>query len=133
MLLVGIARIGNDPALRSTQQGKPVMDISLAFSYGRRGDDGKTPTTWVKGTLWGDRCEKLQPYLSKGQQIYVQLSDIHLNSYEKKDGGGTATELRGRIDTLEFVGESKKKDDAPQKPVKQEAPAIDELDDDIPF
>lgn len=133
MLLVGVARIGNDPALRTTAQGKPVMDISLAFQYGRKGDDGKHPTTWVKGSLWGDRCEKLQPYLAKGQQIYVQLSDIHINSYDKKDGSGTATELRGRIDTLEFVGEAKKKDDAAQKPVKQETPSIDELDDDIPF
>ena len=129
-----MARIGNDPALRSTAQGDTVMDLSLAFTLGRKGSDGKYATTWVKATLWGARCEKLHPYLSKGQQIYVELSELHMSSYEKKDGSGTATDLRARINTINFAGESKAKDEQKKPVSKQEdSKSFSDLDDDIPF
>ena len=41
MLLIGLARIGKDPAIRYTGDGKPVMDLSLAMDYGKKGADGK--------------------------------------------------------------------------------------------
>jgi single-stranded DNA-binding protein len=37
MLLIGLARIGKDPAIRYTGDGKPVMDLSLAMDYGKKG------------------------------------------------------------------------------------------------
>ena len=50
MLMIGLARLGNDPEVRFTPDGKAVMDLSLAFSYGRK-VDGKQPTQWVNGTM----------------------------------------------------------------------------------
>lgn len=84
MLMVGVARVGNDPVARYTPDGKPVMDISLAFDYGRKGNDGRRPTQWVNATMWGDRVERLQPYLSKGSQVFVTLSEPHIETYEKR-------------------------------------------------
>lgn len=145
MLMVGVARIGNEPVARYTPDGKAVMDISLAFDYGRKGGDGRRPTQWINATMWGDRVEKLQPYLSKGSQVFVTMSEPHIETYDKKDGSGQGFSLRARITELEFVGG--RRDDAggesggeaaaapPARAAKApaKAPGFDELDDDIPF
>lgn len=146
MLMVGVARVGNEPVARYTPDGKPVMDISLAFDYGRKGSDGRRPTQWINATMWGDRVEKLQPYLSKGSQVFVTLSEPHIETYEKKDGSGQGFSLRARITELEFVGG--RRDDsgasaeagaepaaaAPRGAAKTaKAGSFGDLDDDIPF
>jgi len=149
MLMVGVARVGNEPVARYTPDGKAVMDISLAFDYGRKGTDGRRPTQWINAAMWGDRVEKLQPYLSKGSQVFVTLSEPHIETYEKKDGSGQGFSLRARITELEFVGG--RRDDsggdgdssgagaptsAPARSASKpagKASGFDELDDDIPF
>ena len=149
MLMVGVARVGNEPVARYTPDGKAVMDISLAFDYGRKGNDGRRPTQWVNATMWGDRVEKLQPNLSKGSQVFVTLSEPHIETYEKKDGSGQGSSLRARIKDLEFVGGRRDEssdggDGAPMgggapaargggKLAAAKPPGFDELDDDIPF
>jgi single-strand DNA-binding protein len=146
MLMVGVARIGNEPVARYTPDGKAVMDISLAFDYGRKGSDGRRPTQWINAAMWGDRVEKLQPYLSKGSQVFVTLSEPHIETYDKKDGSGQGFSLRARITELEFVGGRRDESSAdapdmgggssaPARPAKAaaKAPGFDELDDDIPF
>jgi single-strand DNA-binding protein len=40
-----------------------VANVSLAFTYGKKGDDGKRPTQWVDASLWGQRAESLAPYI----------------------------------------------------------------------
>lgn len=147
MLMVGVARIGNEPVARYTPDGKAVMDISLAFDYGRKGNDGRRPTQWINAAMWGDRVEKLQPYLSKGSQVFVTLSEPHIETYEKKDGSGQGFSLRARVTELEFVGgrrEDAGGDSAPESsgaaPARSAPPkggakaaGFDALDDDIPF
>ncbi len=149
MLMVGVARVGNEPVARYTPDGKAGMDISLAFDYGRKGADGRRPTQWVNASMWGERVEKLQPYLSKGSQVFVTLSEPHIETYDKKDGSGQGFSLRARITELEFVGG--RRDDASEAPTEgagraasaaspraagktsAKGPGFDELDDDIPF
>ena len=112
MLMIGLARLGNDPELRFTPDGKAIMDLSLAFSYGRK-VDGKQPTQWVNGTMWGERCEKLKPHLAKGQLLFVSMTEPHVETYKRKDGTEGVT-LRARIGELEFAGA--KPDSQPQTP-----------------
>ncbi|MEY3621187.1 MAG: hypothetical protein RL132_269 [Pseudomonadota bacterium] len=100
MLMVGVARVGNEPVARYTPDGKAVMDISLAFDYGRKGSDGRRPTQWVNAAMWGDRVERLQPYLSKGSQVFVTLSEPHIETYEKKDGSGQGFSMRARVTAM---------------------------------
>lgn len=148
MLMVGVARIGNEPVARYTPDGKAVMDISLAFDYGRKGPDGRRPTQWVNASMWGDRVEKLQPYLSKGSQVFVTLAEPHIETYEKKDGSGQGSSLRARITDLEFVG-GRRDDSGGSETSESEGSSggagrqaasksaskqlFDSLDDDIPF
>lgn len=124
MITVGLARIGNEPVVRYTADSKPVLDLSLAYDYGRKDQSGKRPTQWVTATLFGDRAEKIATYINKGDQVSVQLSDVHVETFTKKDNSQGVT-LKARIADLEFV--SKRNAEAP-KP----AP-VHELDEDMPF
>ena len=133
MLMIGLARLGNDPELRYTQDGKAIMDLSLAFSYGRK-VDGKQPTQWVTGTMWGDRCEKLKPYLAKGQLLFVSMTEPHVETYKRKDGT-EGTTLRARVGELEFAG-PKPESQQETQPAAQKYPSrsyAGPIDDDNPF
>jgi len=129
MLMIGMARIGNDPEVRFTADGKALMDLSLAFNYGRK-VEGKQPTQWVTGTMWGDRCEKLKPYLTKGQLVFVQMTEPHIEEYKRKDGSGGVA-LRARIGELEFAGSRPEMPGTRPEPTKRGS--FDDLPDDIPF
>jgi len=133
MLMIGLARLGNDPELRYTQDGKAIMDLSLAFSYGRK-VDGKQPTQWVTGAMWGDRCEKLKPYLAKGQLLFVSMTEPHVETYKRKDGT-EGTTLRARVGELEFAG-PKPESQPETQPAAQKYPSrsyAGPIDDDNPF
>lgn len=98
----GLARIGKDVEVRYSPNGDAIANLSLAFTYGKKGADGKRPTQWVDATLWGKRAESLAPYLKKGGQIVVYLSDINIQTYDSKSGQGV--KLVGKVDDLELIG-----------------------------
>lgn len=134
----GLARIGKDAEVRFTPGGTAVANVSLAFTYGKKGDDGKRPTQWVDASIWGQRAEPMAPYLLKGKQIVAYLEDVHLQTYTKGDGTQN-TKMVARLADLEFVagGEQASSQPKPQ-PKPQAAPqsqgsGFDDMDDDIPF
>ena len=131
----GLARIGRDVELRYTNTNEPVANISLAFTYGKKGSDGKRPTQWVEGVLWGKRAESLAPYLRKGGQIVAYLEDVHLQTFQKNDGS-PASKLTGRISDIELIGGGESAPApaparAPAKP-KANSSGFDDFDD-VPF
>ena len=67
--LILIGRLTKDSEHRETQEGKKVLDMNIAVDDGY-GENKKT--IWIRASLWGDRGEKLQQYLVKGQQVYVE-------------------------------------------------------------
>lgn len=135
MIMCGVVRIGNEPVMRTTTGGDQVLELSLAYNYGRKGDDGKKPTQWISASMWGSRAEKLQPYLKKGDQIFVNLTDVHVTIYEKKDGSGQAHAVRAKVGEIELIAGGRSEARAEQKAEKPAAKAgsFDDLDDDIPF
>lgn len=134
----GLARIGKDAEVRFTPSGTAVANVSLAFTYGKKGDDGKRPTQWVDASIWGQRTEPMAPYLLKGKQIVAYLEDVHMQTYTKGDGT-TNTKMVARLADLEFVsdGYSDGQRAAPAKPAPAPRQAggsgFDDMDDDIPF
>jgi single-strand DNA-binding protein len=139
MMLTGIVRIGNEPVMRATNSGDPVLELNLAYNYGRRDDSGKKPTQWIYASLYGNRGEKLVPYLKKGDQIFVCLNDVHVSIYQKKDGSGEAYAVRAKVQEIELIGNrAAEMMPASQRPERQRpAPkpdaGFDAPDDDIPF
>lgn len=100
--MYGLARIGRDAEVRVTQGGDPVASLSLAFNYGRKDQQGNRPTQWVDGALWGKRAEALAPYLEKGTLIFVELEDVHIETFDGRSGPGH--KLAGRVTNIEFAG-----------------------------
>jgi single-strand DNA-binding protein len=140
--IFGLARIGRDVEVRRTTNDDAVASVSLAFTYGRKDNDGKKPTQWVDGALWGKRAEALAPYLVKGVLVTVAMEDAHTETYRKQDGT-EATKLTGRIIAIDLAGGGEKKaapTAAPAPRQQRTAPsrapaagAFDEMDDDVPF
>ena len=130
-----VFRIGNEPAIRFTPGGDAVLNLSLAYSYGRKGDDGKRPTQWVDASLWGKQAEVLQQYLIKGKQIGATLDDVHIEVFQGKNGEGH--KLVARIANIELIG-GQQSDQTEQKqaarPAQTHQPqGVEDMDDDIPF
>lgn len=140
--IFGLARIGRDVEVRNTTGGDAVASVSLAFSYGRKGDDGKKPVQWCDGALWGKRAEALAPYLTKGTLVTVALEDAHIETFKKADGA-EGTKLTGRITAIDLAGggQPQQQAQAPapkpqQRPAPQRAPAgggFEDMADDVPF
>ena len=135
--LIGLARLGRDFELRTTQDGTPVASLSLAMDY-RNGRE--KATQWVDGAIWGKMAETLAQYLVKGKLVCVTLDDVHIVEYEKRDGG-TGTKLVGRVSKLELAGwrDDGERTAQPaqrqaQKPApKASADAFGDMEDDVPF
>ena len=138
MKAFGLARLGRDAELRRTAQGEAVANLALAFSYGRKGDDGKRPTQWVEASLWGKRAEALAQYLKVGQQVSVSLEDVHIETYEGRNGPGH--KLAARVVDVELCGGPGTRESAAAPATRAPAPAsaprssgFDDMSDDIPF
>jgi len=105
--LILVGNLGGDAELRYTKDGKPVLSWSLATDYGW-GDNQRT--IWYRCSLWGDRAEKLKPYLLKGKALLVEGILTEPQPWQGKDG-----EWRASLDltayTVKFVGG---RDDAPR-------------------
>lgn len=117
--LTGVFRIGKDAELRRTPNGDSVINLSLAYNYGRKGEDGKKPTQWVDGSLWGRQAEALEQYLTKGSQVSAFISDVHIETYQKH--GSEGFKLVGRITEIELIG-SRQQGDSGNAPRQQNNP-----------
>jgi single-strand DNA-binding protein len=60
--------LGADPVTRFTATGQKVTTFTVAVN-GRKG--GNEVTTWYRVTIWGDRFDKMLPYLKKGSAVIV--------------------------------------------------------------
>ena len=149
VMLMG--NLGQDPELRYTQGGQPVLNLRLATteSYLDRDRVRKERTDWHSVVVWGKRAEGLSKILRKGSSIFVEGS-IRNSSFEGRDGQKRwKTEINARnillagsgggggggrrADTPEAAGGY---DEYDQGPAPYEAPADafgPEDDDDIPF
>lgn len=69
MIIVQIAgRLGKDAESRFTPSGQKVSTMNVAVNV-RKG--GKEETVWWRVTMWGDRYDKMLPYLKKGSAVIV--------------------------------------------------------------
>ena len=69
MIIVQIAgRLGKDPESRFTPSGQKVTTLTLATNVRKAGKD---ETVWWRVTIWGDRFDKMMPYVKKGTALIV--------------------------------------------------------------
>ncbi len=68
-------RVGQDPELRMSKQGKPWMRLSVATNRSRRDGDGWVEDTdWHRCKLFGDAAERAEQFVRKGSIVAVEGS-----------------------------------------------------------
>lgn len=84
-ILVG--RLGKDPELRYTPNGRAVASFPMATDRRWKSQDGQqqSETTWHNIVAWGRQAEVINEYMSKGRQLYIE-GRISNRSYDDKEG-----------------------------------------------
>ncbi|HQS64824.1 MAG TPA: single-stranded DNA-binding protein [Acidovorax defluvii] len=141
--MTGLFTLGRDAETRVTGSGTTVVQLAVAYNYGRKGDDGKKPSQWVRASMFGKQAEALIPYLTKGKQVSLVIRDLHIATFQKQDGS-TGTSLEGVADFDDFARGQKQEGSTqapaaaprpapPPKPAPPAGSGFDDMDDDIPF
>lgn len=128
VILVG--RVGQDPEMRYTSSGDPVINLSLATSetWKNKAGEKQEATEWHRVNFFGKPAEIIGQYVRKGTQLYVE-GKIKTKKYTDKQGvERSAFEIQ--CDLFKLIGS--KPDDAPKQAPK-EAPIYDDMNDKIPF
>src|ERR671937_768496 len=137
VILVG--NLGRDAELRYTPGGAAVATINMATTevWNDKGGQRQEKTEWHRVVLWGKSAESLQPYLTKGKQIYVE-GRLQTRQWEKEGQKHYTTEVKAdRIVLLGGGGGARGADRGGERetayadPLGKEAAPI--TDDDIPF
>ncbi len=141
-LLQVAGHLGAAPEERFTSGGQKVITLRLA-SHSRKG--GADVTLWWRVTIWGDRFDKMLPYLKKGSPLIVIGEMSKPEIYTDKEGKPqvsldlVADMIRfspfGRGGNNEgsknegFAGASATQESSNEKPPMNP----NEIDDEIPF
>jgi single-strand DNA-binding protein len=82
-----IGNLGQDPELRYTQGGQPVLNLRLATTetFVNRDKERQQRTEWHTVVVWGKRGEALNKILSKGRSVCVE-GRIQTRKWEDRDG-----------------------------------------------
>lgn len=142
-MLIELCRVGREPELRYTADGKPVCTVSLAYDVGF--GENKA-TQWVAATIWGKRAEALSQKLTKGTLVHVVLSNVASRAYQRRNSDELGSEITGTLFDIKFAGgqrdnEETDRREAPERSEPRGAAARQDSvpqqgslpDDDIPF
>jgi single-strand DNA-binding protein len=112
MNLVQIAgHLGADAETRFTPNGQKVTNLRVAVNSRR---NNKDETIWWRVTIWGDRFDKLLPYLKKGSAVIIVGEMSKPEIYTDKDGNPQVT-LNMTAEMIKFspFGKSEKQGEKP--------------------
>ena len=102
VILVG--NLGQDPEMRNTAGGTPVVTLRLATTERRRDRDGNWSdhTEWHSVVVFGRTAENVGRFCRKGKQIYVE-GRIQTRKWQDKEGKDRwTTEIVA--DNVRFLG-----------------------------
>lgn len=132
-------RLGADPEIRRTQNGKAIANIRLAVGQQWRDKDSgerKERTEWVSVVVFNDGlCKVVEQYLTKGARILIQGA-MQTRKWQDKDGNdrySTEVVLNGFGDKLIMLDGKAAETRPAAKQVEQGGSLAEELDDAIPF
>lgn len=87
VILVG--NLGADPVVRHTQDGKPIVNLSIATTESwrdRASGERKEKTEWHRVVIFNEGIAKVaEQYLKKGSSVYVE-GQLQTRKYTDKDG-----------------------------------------------
>ena len=146
VILVG--NLGRDPEVRHTNDGNPIVNLSVATSErwrDRTSGERRERTEWHRVVIFNDRLgEVAQKYLHKGSKVYLE-GQLQTRKWTGQDGQERYTtevvlqRFRGELTMLDSRGEGGGGYDAPggarDGEIDRGAPSQGggDLDDEIPF
>jgi single-strand DNA-binding protein len=87
VILVG--NLGRDPEVRHTQDGKPIVNLSIATSEtwrDRNTGERKEKTEWHRVVIFNEALAKVaEQYLKKGSTVYVE-GQLQTRKYTDQSG-----------------------------------------------
>jgi single-strand DNA-binding protein len=151
VILVG--NLGRDPEVRHTQDGTPIVNLSVATSESwrdRGSGERKERTEWHRVVIFNERLgEVAQKYLKKGSKVYLE-GQLQTRKWQDQSGQDRYTtevvlgKFRGELTMLDGRGEgggTMSDDGGSDEPMRAPraagarvpVPAGADLDDEIPF
>jgi len=137
VILVG--NLGDDPEVRSLNNGGEVVNLRLATSETWKDKDGQRQerTEWHRVVIFNDGLGKVaKQYLRKGSKVYLE-GQLQTRKWQDQSGADKfSTEIvlqrfRGELVLLDAKGGGGGSEDSGyQRPAAGDAP---DLDDDVPF
>lgn len=127
-----IGNLCNDPEKRSTADGTPVTNFTVAVN--RRGANGQQEADFFRVTAWRKTAENCVAYLRKGRKVAV-TGTVSASAYQGRDGKIHAS-LEVTANEVEFLTP---RDEQPQEPAptapKKDAQSgfVEVEDDELPF
>ena len=110
-----IGNVGQDPQVKTTDNGTMVAHISLATTERgytmQNGTQVPDRTEWHSITLWRKLAEIVQKYVHKGDKLYVE-GKIQTREYMKDNQKRYATEIVA--DNIEVLSPPPQQQAAPQ-------------------
>jgi single-strand DNA-binding protein len=87
VILVG--NLGKDPEVRHTQDGRPIVNLSIATSENwkdKQSGERKERTEWHRVVIFNENLAKVaEQYLKKGAKVYLE-GQLQTRKYTDKDG-----------------------------------------------
>ena len=82
-----IGRLGQDPEMRFTANGRAVSTFNVAVNRNYTTQDGerREETEWVRVVAWAKLAELVSQYLTKGRQVYVE-GRLQTRQWDDKEG-----------------------------------------------
>ena len=146
VILVG--NLGRDPEVRHTNDGNPIVNLSVATSEqwrDRNSGERRERTEWHRIVIFNERLgEFAQKYLHKGRKVYLE-GQLQTRKWTGQDGQERYTtevvlnRFRGELTMLDSRGDGGGGYDAPGSAPGGEidrggpTPGAGDLDDEIPF
>lgn len=146
-----IGNLGRDPEIRTMQNGKKVVNMSIATSEtwkDRTSGERQERTEWHRVVIFNDGLATVaERYLKKGSKVYIegQLQTRKWQDQSSTDRYSTEVVLRAFNGTLTMLDSRKDGDSGPSYGDQRDpdrygdsqgpsgAPPEDDLDDEIPF
>lgn len=109
VLVVG--NLGRDIELKSTPSGSAVGTFNVATTeqWTDKSGQKQEQTEWHRVALWGKQAETLQPYLTKGKQVYIE-GRLTTRQWEKDGQKHYSTEIKA--DRVVLLGGGERRADA---------------------
>ena len=146
VILVG--NLGRDPEIRFTQDGKKIVNMSIATSEqwnDRASGERRERTEWHRVVIFNERlADVAEKYVKKGTKLYLE-GQLQSRKWQGQDGQDRYTteivlqNFRGELQMLDSRGggggdyEQSAPADADFAEPAMAGAGADDLDDDIPF